>query len=177
MNETTEYLASHSSKTAHGGRFWAMVPVMLLGSMFVGLGSMAYVAVNDPGFALEPNYYDKAVHWDRSQAEAAASRELGLKLSLSQLHLTAAGKLELELTVADKSGVAVSGAEVQVEGFAIARANQVQLLMLREVAPGRYRAEIHSKTLGLWELRVSVQKEHDHYREVLRHDATKGDAA
>jgi hypothetical protein len=180
MNEASNSssLASRSPTTATSGSFWAWVPVLLLGSMFVGLGSMAYVAVNDPGFALEPNYYDKAVHWDRSQAEAAASRELGLKLTLSRpLRLSESGKLELELAVTDKSGVSYGGAEVKVEAFAVARASRLHDVTLRELAPGRYAAEIDSKTLGLWELRVSIKKDRDQYREVLRHDASKGDSA
>jgi hypothetical protein len=139
---------------------------------------MAYVAVNDPGFALEPNYYDKAVHWDRSQAEAAASRELGLKLTVSKpLRVSESGKLELELAVTDKSGASYSGAQVKVEAFAIARASERHELALRELANGHYATEIDSKTLGLWELRISIDKDRDHYREVLRRDASKGDAA
>ncbi|HVY28940.1 MAG TPA: FixH family protein [Polyangiaceae bacterium] len=169
---------NEESSPTSTGSFWAWVPVGLLGSMLVGLGSMAYVAVNDPGFALEPNYYDKALHWDRSQAEAAASRELGLKLSLSKpLRLSESGKLELELAITDKSGASYGDAEVKVEAFAVGRASQLHELSLRELAKGRYAAEIDSKTLGLWELRVSVKKDRDHYREVLRHDASKGDAA
>jgi hypothetical protein len=160
------------------GSYWAWVPVGLLGSMFVGLGSMAYVAINDPGFALEPDYYDKAVHWDRSQAEAAASRELGLKVTLSKpLRLSATGKLELELSITDRNDAPFSGAEVKVQAFAIARAAHVEKLVLREVAPGTYRGEIAANTLGLWELRLSARRGRDLYREVLRRDAAKGDAA
>ena len=62
----------------------------------------AYVAIDDPHFALEPNYYDKAVHWDRTQSEARDSATLGLELTLRQpLTLAADGTLELELRVTD----------------------------------------------------------------------------
>ena len=158
--------------------FWAWVPVLLLGSMFVGLGSMAYVAVNDPGFALEPNYYDKAVHWDRSQAEASASRQLGLKVEVSQpLALTDAGKLELQLTIHDRQGASFAGAQVQVEAFANARASRIEHVTLSEAAPGVYRAEIAHGLPGLWELRLDVRRGAELYREVLRRDVGKGDAA
>ena len=67
-----------TSVAAGSGTFWAWVPATLLGAMLLGLGTMAYIAIDDPSFALEPNYYDKAVHWDRSQAEARSSQALGL---------------------------------------------------------------------------------------------------
>jgi hypothetical protein len=64
------------------GAFWAWVPATLLGSMLAGLGIMAYIAVDDPTFALEPDYYDKAVHWDRGQTLLRASEASGLPLVL-----------------------------------------------------------------------------------------------
>lgn len=164
--------------TTRAGKLWAWVPVLLLGGMFAGLGSMAYLAIDDPGFALEPDYYDKAVHWDRSQAEAAASRALGLQLTLSKpLALARDGSLQLELTIRDRLGASFADAEVRVEAFANAHASRVQGLLLRETAPGVYQAQIAHGSSGLWELRVSVRRGDTRFREVLRHDVSKGDAA
>jgi hypothetical protein len=149
---------------------------MILGGMFAGLGTMTYLALDDPGFALEPNYYDKAVHWDRSQAEAKASRELGLEISVAPLNVAANGQLELELRVTDRSGAGYAGAEVRVEAFANAHAGQVQELRLRESVPGTYEARIARGTRGLWELRVSVVRGGERFHQVLRVDVSKGDA-
>jgi nitrogen fixation protein FixH len=152
--------------------------VLLLGSMLLGLGTMAYIAVDDPGFALEPNYYDKAVHWDRAQAEAKSSRELGWQLVLTKPLLTAKdGSVELELGVTDRSGAAVSGASVALEAFPNAFASRVQQLSLHETAPGRYRASLRHGTAGLWELRFAVQRGQVSYRHVMREDVGKGGSA
>lgn len=170
--------ARTATRATGKGTLWAWVPVMILGSMFAGLGTMTYLALDDPSFALESNYYDKAVHWDRSQAEAKASRELGLNVSVAQaLKLTASGHIELELQVTDRTGATYGGADVQVEAFANARAGHVERLHLREVATGTYASQIAGGTRGLWELRVSVVRGGERFQQVLRVDVSKGDAA
>lgn len=165
-------------KARGAGRFWAWVPAGLLGSMLLGLGSLAYIAIDDPGFALEPNYYDKAVHWDRSQAEARASQELGYRLELAApLILAADGSVEVELSLLDRAGLPLTGAEVRVDMFANASANHIEHLSLREVAPGRYSASLPQGALGLWELRCAVNHGGRRYQQTLRRDVGKGPAA
>src|SRR5215207_10712207 len=138
------------------GAVWAWVPALLLGSMLLGLGVLAYVAIDDPHFALEPNYYDKAVHWDRTQSEARNSAALGLELTLTQpLALAADGSLELELRVTDRERVVQSEAVVELEAFPNAYASLVERLTLNETSPGVYRARLSGRTTGLWELRFS----------------------
>lgn len=162
---------------APSGALWAWVPVLLLGSMFIGLGGATYLAINDPGFALEPNYYDKAVHWDRDQAEARASDALGLQVVLLPLVTSAFGRANVELRIQDGQGLALAGATVQVVAFPNAYASQVQEVVLRESSPGVYTGELAHAVRGLWELRVSASQGSRRFREVLRRDVTKGDAA
>ncbi len=163
---------------ANAGAVWAWVPLGLLGTMFVGLSSLAYIAIDDPNFALEPNYYDKAVHWDKSQAEARESQALGLKLALTApLMISAGGKIKVELRVNDRGDAALSGAVVAVEAFPNAHADHVEQLSLRETSPGVYAGELSRGLRGLWELRVVVSQGTRRYAEVLRCDVGKGDRA
>lgn len=160
------------------GTFWSWVPAMLLGSMLLGLGTMAYLAIDDPSFALEPNYYDKAVHWERSQAEARDSQALGLQLSLLRpLASSALGEVELELGIHDRQGLPVRDAAVQLEAFPNAYATQIQQVTLHESSPGVYRGKLARGVRGLWELRLRVSQGSSHFRQVMRVDVTKGDAA
>ena len=40
---------THAAETtSNAGRFWAWLPAGLLGTMFVGLGTLAYIAIDDP---------------------------------------------------------------------------------------------------------------------------------
>ena len=166
-------------ETARGsGVFWAFLPAMLLGSMLVGLGTLAYIAIDDPSFALEPSYYDKAVHWDRSQAEARESRELGLQLTvLRPLTIDTQGEIELELGIRDRRNLELQGADVRLEAFPNAYAARAEQLTLRETSPGVYRAKLTRAVHGLWELRFSVAFGASHFHQVLRVDVAKGDAA
>ena len=170
---------TQSNEIASGsGRLWAWVPALLLGTMFIGLGTMAYVAIDDPNFALESNYYDKAVHWDASQLQARQSNELGLKLELTApLAIGKGGAVEVQLSVKDRRSLAFSGAQVDVEAFPNAYASRVEQITLRETTPGVYTGELKGGVRGLWELRVVVKQGALRYGEVLRHDVVKGDAA
>ena len=171
MNEPNEV-------TSRAGHFWAWLPAMLLGSMLLGLGVLTYLAVDDPSFALEPNYYDKAVRWDRTQAEARESERLGLQLLLSgPLTLTSDGGVELELRISDRTSTPLRAAAVTLEAFPNAFAGRVEHVTLREVAPGVYRGRLSRGVRGLWELRFDVRQGAQHFREVLRHDVARGDAA
>ncbi len=171
-------MIERQARGSSAGTFWAWVPAGLLGSMLLGLGSLAYIAADDPGFALEPNYYDKAVHWDRAQAEASASRALGYRLELTEpLTVAADGHIDLRLSLVDRQGEAVTGAEVTAVAFANAAASRTQRVVLREISAGRYQAELRQGRTGLWELRLAVTRGAARYQQVLRRDVAKGPSA
>ena len=156
---------------------WAYVPALLLGSMLAGLGTLAYIATDDPNFALEPNYYDKAVHWDQARAQAQKSAELGFTATATRFEVAPDGSAELELRVEDRACSAVQQAVVRAEAFPNAYAQHVERLTFRETAPGVYRATIARGVAGLWEVRVSVEQGPRRFSTVLRTDARKGNAA
>jgi nitrogen fixation protein FixH len=160
------------------GAIWAWVPAALLGSMLLGLGTLAYLALDDPHFALEPNYYDKAVHWDRSQREARDSAALGLQLALPQALFTLAdGALEIEIKVTDRAGSPLEAARAELEAFPNAYASRVQRITLNEVSPGVYRGRLIGRDLGLWELRFSITQGNLRFRQSVRRDVTAKEAA
>jgi hypothetical protein len=157
---------------------WAWVPALMLGSMLLGLGTMAYVAIDDPHFALEPNYYDKAVHWDQSRAEARQSASSGLSLSLTRPLVTSAdGSVDVEIRVADRQKNPVLGAQVELQAFPNAYAERIEKLTLRESAPGVYSGRLSRGVLGLWELRFALARDALRFHEVVRQDVVKGGAA
>ena len=170
-------IASEPANT-RSGTVWAWVPALLLGSMLLGLGTLAYIAIDDPHFALEPNYYDKAVHWDRAQSEARDGAALGLALALTKpLALAMDGTLEVEVRITDRERALLSPAVVQLEAFPNAYASRVEQVTLSEVSPGVYRARLRGQARGLWELRFTVAKGNLRFHQGIRRDVAKGDAA
>lgn len=171
-------MSEHAPETSPRRSLWAWVPALLLGCMFLGLGFMTYLATSDPHFALEPDYYDKAVHWDRSRAEERASALTGLSLSLTRpLALTADGGVDVEVRVVDRQTSPFRGARLQLQAFPNAYAQNSQSLTLRETAPGVYVGRLSRGVLGLWELRFGLTRDALHFQVVLREDVVKGGAA
>lgn len=162
-----------TEKVTDSKSLWAWVPAGLLGSMLAGLGVMTYMATDDPHFALEPNYYDKAVHWDRAQRDQRASEASGLTAELSPLHVNSDGRAEVRVRLVDREQRAVTGAQIQIEAFPNAYAARVVRMDLREAEPGVYVGSLERPTLGLWELRLQARAGEARLRQVLRRDVIK----
>jgi hypothetical protein len=142
---------------ASGAR-WALVPVGLLVSSVAGFTWMAFIAIHDPNFALEPNYYQKALHWDQTQGQAATNQRLAYHFSVpSSFTLDAQGRATFSLKLSDGSGRPISGARVLAEAFPNAFSTEIANLTFQEHEPGSYSATVNAKRAGVWELRLEVQ--------------------
>lgn len=150
-----------------GARFWAWVPAGLLGVMLVGLGSLATIAADDPGFALERDYYQKAVAFDRELAQRAENARLEWKFDVSAGALGADGTATMRIEIAGPAGP-LSGARVQVEALRNAAAFRVLEAFLPESGPGQYESELRFDHGGLWEVRVAAEQGNSRATHVAR---------
>lgn len=156
---------------------WALVPVALLVSSAVGVGSMAIIAARDPHFATEPDYYQKAIRWDQTQAQAATNQRLGYSLSLpARLSFDRQGQATVEVTLNDSAGQKVPGARLVGEAFANAYSGEVLGLSFIEQSAGVYRAGLSVHRSGLWVFRLTGDVGTDHFTSDLRADLTPGRA-
>lgn len=150
---------------------WALVPIVLLGGLLAGLAVMVTLATHDPGFALEPNYYQKAVAWDEERAQLAANERLGYRLELSVEQVPAkAGERRLVAHFDDARGQPISGAVLGVSAFANARAMHVLEAKLEETTKGVYVADLAMQRPGLWELRFVARRGALRFTRVVRVD-------
>ena len=155
--------------------YWAWVPVGLLVASTLGVGSLAVIAARDPNFALEPNYYDKALHWERMQEQAVLNRRLAYRIELVPgIAVDARGNATLLVRVADASGRAANEATVRAIAFANAFASERSTLELQRTESGLYSAPLIAPRLGLWEFRVIVTQGADHVTSTLRGDVVRG---
>lgn len=137
-------------------RAWAW-PAGLIALLAVSGGvnlAMAVIASRDPSFAVEADYYAKAVAWDATMAQDARNAALGW---------TAAARLEPEgqgsrLTVAirDRAGRGLDGLGVRVEAFHNARAARRLVTGLTGRGTGGYDAVLSATRPGIWEVRVEA---------------------
>lgn len=128
-------------------------PYMLVGLLLLSVGSNVYLvirATSDPSFAIEPDYYSKAVRWDELQAERAASRDLGWKIQV------VARRDQLRIALRDSLGRPIDGAQVEVEAFHNARANDRIREKLVPKGLGVYVLNRTFHRLGVWEYRLAA---------------------
>lgn len=131
---------------------WIIAPAGLASVAIIANVLLAVTAFGDPSFAVEEDYYQKAVDWDEELAERRQSAALGWTVALS----TPAGGL-LRADITDKDGAAVIGAHVEVVLFHYARASERNKALMKEVAPGRYGAAVPMERAGWWEARLRAR--------------------
>jgi hypothetical protein len=154
MNEDRDRQSEPSEKFP----IWALAPILLLGFSMTLIGIMVSISTNDPGFAVEADYYQKAVNWDAHRAQQTANARLGWQTSWRFEPLQGTPRqTRLSLTLNDASMQPLQNAHVEVLAFANARASRVETLALRETSPGVYEGPFDLHRGGLWEFRLTAR--------------------
>jgi nitrogen fixation protein FixH len=152
------------------GWFWpALVGALLIGGVGANVGLMV-AATRDPSFAVERDYYRKALHWDETMAQEATNAALGWSVAVAVEPAEVPGRARIRARVADREGRPVTGARVAVEAFPSARASHVLSLVLPPDAGGGYAATLELERPGLWELRFRVERDGQVFTRTLVRD-------
>lgn len=148
-------------------RRWMFAPVALtLASMGFAVVTVR-LALRDHGTAVEPDYYRKAAAWDERRLAREAGEALRWTVSPS-LERSARDSLIVELTIADKYGIPIEGAQVALEGIPIRAADTAQTIPLRESTGGRYAGTLRVPASGQWEFRVDLKRGEERLIESFR---------
>ena len=131
---------------------WPMIVVSLLLLQIVISGSAAYFALSDPSVAIEPDYHNKAINWDARLARRDLEWNADINVPSTSDSID---QHEVTITLTDKEGQTLTGAQMEVTAFPHARANQRQVVKFHdEDKSGRYRATMRLPRAGIWEFRV-----------------------
>jgi nitrogen fixation protein FixH len=137
-------------------------PWIIGGLMAVVLGAnliLIYVATSDPSFAVEEDYYQKALAWDDKRAQDRLNTQLGWSLELDVARTRSAdGTVGLTTRLLDERGRPISNARIHVETFHNARAAFVLEGDLRGDGEGYYSVSLPMRRPGLWEFRFEVTR-------------------
>ncbi|HEY9227934.1 MAG TPA: FixH family protein, partial [Gemmatimonadaceae bacterium] len=118
--------------------------------------ALYYVAGRDPSFAIEPNYYAKALAWDSTLAQARRNQAFGWRVTPALAAFSReSGGARLSITVTDSAGTPIAGAVVRVYALYNARAGTVLESALRSDRDG-YSTHLAVTHSGQWELRFDV---------------------
>lgn len=148
------------------GRAW---PYLLGGLLAAGVGinvAMVVVATRDPSFAVEPDYYRKALAWDGTMAQEGANRALGWQLEAGCG--SGPGGSWVVAALRDRDGALLPGAVVAVEAFQGAHADRRVAGALAARADLRYEGQIERLPPGMWELRFTATRGADTFTRTLR---------
>jgi nitrogen fixation protein FixH len=154
-------------------RGWQWPFLVALALMFtVGVNVvMLFAAKGDPnGTVVEPDYYRKAVEWDRTMARQSASDALRWSASATIGTPTDAAR-EVRLVLRDSTGAAVRDADVRVTLIHNAEAAKLTEGMLAAQPNGEYAASLPAPHAGRWEVRVTARRSEDRFLATLHAEA------
>ena len=143
---------------------WPWIIAGALALHVVGSLVMVFVATSNPSYAVEEDYYQKALHWDDKRAQDRTNEELGWFVELAVRPAATPGEEPaLEVRLIDAGGEPLDGAVVAVETFHNARADDILRANLDAVGGGVYRTTLPMRHNGRWELRLTVDRGQDHF--------------
>lgn len=158
--------ATSSALLARFPNRWALFPVVLLGLLVAIQAVLFSLSRTDPSFAVEPEYYQKAVAWDQEMAQRSVNATLGWR---SSAQLVARGNsANLYLTLEEPNGSPLTGATIQATVFPNSRALQRESVRPQETEPGLYTAVIPFGHQGEWEVRLTANRASQTYTQTLR---------
>jgi nitrogen fixation protein FixH len=143
----------------------------LLAMNFAIVGTTITLASRDTHFAVEADYYQRAVEWDASRAELARSASLGWKLELDAATArSASGMRTLTVRLSDRNGAPIDGARVDALAFHHGAAGARAEIGFVERGPGVYQADAPLVGAGLHEVRVIAVRGEHRFLESVRQD-------
>ncbi|MEO7360637.1 MAG: FixH family protein [Gemmatimonadaceae bacterium] len=142
------------------GMGWPIGIACILATTVIGNLVVMRIANDDPSFAIESNYYQKAVAFDSTMDLERKSEKLGWTANAAFESDVAATRVLI--TLRDAQQQPVTGATVAVDAVFNARANDVVHADLRETEPGVYAAPMAVTFAGEWELRVNARHVNEH---------------
>jgi nitrogen fixation protein FixH len=142
---------------------WQIVVTVILGVTIVANIVVMRIASSDPAFAIEPDYYKKAVAFDSTMATERRSLDLGWTATSVFASSDSGGQRTLTVTIVDAQQLPVQGATVTIVALANARANDLLSAALREVSPGHYQSALAARFAGQWEVRIDAVRGGQHF--------------
>ena len=147
-------------------------PALIVGALVIHVVASlvtVVIATSDPSYAVEEDYYQKALAWDERRVQDRHNRELGWQLAVEVAPAAAAGsEPTLVVRLADGNGQPLDGARVSATVFHNARADQILRAELTATGGGAYACPLAMRRSGVWELRFVVDHGGERFTNTVR---------
>lgn len=157
------------------GWIWPlMITAALLFTVGANVVMLAAASGDANGAVVEPEYYRKAVEWDRTMARRAESDRLGWRATAALGAASGDGEAlrrTVRIALTDSARAAVRGADVSVTMIHNLDAATPVHGALVAMPDGSYSADLPAQRPGLWELRVAARRGTERFQVTLRADA------
>lgn len=155
------------------GWYWPWIVAGLLLLVMAANGILLIKATSDPSFAVEPDYYRKALDWNRTQAQARLNEDLGWEAEVAVEPLPSLpGQARVRTRITDRNELPVDGATVTLEAFHNARSSDRIDAFLDPMGDGAYAAELPMRKDGIWEFRLRAVRGHEVFTAIVDQDVT-----
>jgi nitrogen fixation protein FixH len=159
------------------GMGWPLGITAILGATIAANLVVMRIANDDPSFAVEPDYYRKAVQYDSTMAQQRENLSLGWGIVTALDPIGDGTRTRLVVQLLDASRSPLPGAQVAVMARFNARANDTLTAVLAEHAPGTYVTNLPIARPGEWEVRVDAAHGSQHFSASTRVTAVRAVAA
>jgi nitrogen fixation protein FixH len=159
------------------GLGWPVGVVLTLATVVAANIGLIVVARGDPSFAIEPDYYARAVAWDSTLAQQRRNADLGWSLAPALNPFTRDGDATLRVRLTDASGKDLDGATIEVAAVFNARATDVRTATLSADGAGGYVTALPVNHAGVWQLRFTVVRGTDRFTHEARVEAVRDGAS
>ncbi len=150
------------SPAAGSAARWPLIIITMLVGHVVFMLIMVYIAVSDHSFAVEPDYYEKSLQWDETQAARRSSQQLGWQATVTiSAVVDVYQNRAIKCLLVDEQAQPVQGAEVEIVAFSHARGSQRHTLSLDPGPHGQYHGQLRVQRAGKWEFRITARRGDD----------------
>ncbi len=143
------------------GFIWPVVIVSALAIHVVASLIVVFIATSDPSYAVEEDYYQKAINWDEKRAQDRTNEDLDWAFEYSVTPPEKPGEqAQVEITLKDQDGLPLEGAAVSVETFFNSLSGDILRAQFPATdATGQSNITLPMSHNGRWEVRFTVERE------------------
>jgi nitrogen fixation protein FixH len=151
--------------------FWPIFLTSLISIHIVSVMVMVIVATHDSSFAIEPDWYQKGLHYEQTAQQQHENGRLGWSVQLDVgPPLTGTNRRNVSCKVFDRAGKPVENATIDLVAFAHLRASNRTSSVLLPHYGGEYGSTLAFEEPGMWEFRLVVTRGPETFTHIVKRE-------